>query len=105
MLEICKNYVVLIVLILNSIDLFSDTLRKEAPPHLGWMTLWEGNPRKHIMLAVHYSWAIFIIIFNSMVLNIRAFGREHLHINTAIIGNGVLPISITYIPKLCKICL
>lgn len=50
------------------------------------MELWDGNPRKRILLCVHYAWSIYILLFNSMVLNIRAYGREYIHMNTVIMG-------------------
>lgn len=58
----------------------------QEPAQARWMTLWDGKPRKRHIFAVHYAWAIYILLFNSMVLNIRSFGLEHLHINTVAMG-------------------
>lgn len=58
----------------------------EEPPQARWMELWDGNPRRRHLLCVHYAWAIYILLFNSMVLNIRAYGREYIHMNTVIMG-------------------
>lgn len=60
-------------------------------PAGGWSQLWQGVPqRKHVILAVHFAWAMYILLFNSMVLNIAAYGQRHLHVNTMAIGELVV---------------
>lgn len=59
---------------------------KNAPPDAGWWTLWKGRKAIRHMICVHICWAIYIITYYGMLLNIRAFSREHLEINTAIAG-------------------
>lgn len=56
------------------------------PPQANWCSIWDGNPRKRYLLAVHYAWGVYVLLFNSMVLNIRAYGREHIPINTIAIA-------------------
>lgn len=58
-----------------------------APVQAAWSQLWRGQPqRRHVILAVHYAWAMYILLFNSMVLNITAYGQTHIHMNTVVIG-------------------
>lgn len=52
--------------------------------------LWTESNQKYCFLAVHYAWAIYVLVFNSMVLNISAYGEKHIHMNTVVMG------------KLCK---
>lgn len=56
------------------------------PPQANWCSIWDGNPRKRYLFAVHYAWSVYILLFNCMVLNIRAYGRDHLPINTVAIA-------------------
>lgn len=56
------------------------------PPQANWCSIWDGNPRKRYLLAAHYAWGVYVLLFNSMVLNIRAYGREHIPINTIAIA-------------------
>lgn len=56
------------------------------PKQASWWSLWDGYPRKRHLLCVHYAFAIYILLFNSMVLNIRAYGRDYLHMNTVSMG-------------------
>lgn len=37
-------------------------------------------------MAVHYAWSVYVLNFNCVVLNIRAYGRDHLPMNTVAIG-------------------
>lgn len=75
-------------------------LRQEAyniqnkPPPAGWWTLWKGPKAIRHMICVHICWSIYIITYYGMLLNIRAFSREHLEINTIIAGKN--PINIYY---------
>lgn len=66
------------------IELFP--FRAADPPHAGWSELWDGNPSKMYILAVHFAWSVYVLNFNCVVLNIRAYGRDHLSINTVAIG-------------------
>lgn len=59
---------------------------QNEPPNAGWWTLWKGPKAIRHMICVHITWAIYIITYYGMLLNIRAFSREHLEINTAIAG-------------------
>lgn len=60
--------------------------RLANPPQANWCSIWDGKPRKRYLLAVHYAWSVYVLLFNSMVLNIRAYGRDHLGINTIAIA-------------------
>lgn len=61
-------------------------LRAANPPQASWCSIWKGKPPKIYLLAVHYAWSVYILLFNCVVLNIRAYGRDHLSINTVAIG-------------------
>lgn len=61
-----------------------DTLT-EAPP-APWIDIWHGPKAKTYMVAAHLAWACFVVNFNGMTLNIRAFSREDLDINTIVVG-------------------
>lgn len=54
------------------------------PPPSNWWSIWEGPRAKINMLAVHLAWSIYIVVYYGMLLNIRAFSRDHLEINTII---------------------
>ncbi|XP_055377585.1 solute carrier family 22 member 3 isoform X2 [Condylostylus longicornis] len=64
----------------QSIDLIN------APPPAGWWTIWKGERAVLHMICVHLAWSIYIVIYYGMLLNIRAFSREHLEVNTVIAG-------------------
>lgn len=51
-----------------------------------WCEIWDGKPSKIYLFAVHYAWSVYVLLFNCVVLNIRAYGRDHLSINTVAIG-------------------
>lgn len=61
----------------------------EAPAPLGWWPLWVGPKAAATMVALHLAWPIYFINYNGMLLNIRAFGREYLYVNTALAGECV----------------
>lgn len=55
-------------------------------PQVSWLKLWQGVPRKSSVLCLHYAFAVYILLFNSMVLNITAYGQKHIHMNTVVMG-------------------
>lgn len=67
-------------------------LKKQAvyvqtePPPAGWWSLWQGPKAVRHMVCVHLAWSIYIVIYYGMLLNIRAFSRDHLKINTVVAG-------------------
>lgn len=60
--------------------------RAANPPQASWCEIWDGTPPKIYILALHGAWAVYILNFNCVVLNVRAYGRDHLSINTVSIG-------------------
>lgn len=56
------------------------------PKSLGWWSLWAGPKAAVTMIALHLAWAIYVTNYNGMLLNIRAFGRDLLYLNTALAG-------------------
>lgn len=62
--------------------------RAADPPQARWCELWDGNPSKIYILSIHFAWSVYVLNFNCVVLNIRAYGRDHLSINTVAIGFG-----------------
>lgn len=67
---------------------------RNAPPDAGWWSIWKGRKAIRHMICVHICWAIYIITYYGMLLNIRAFSRDHLEINTAIAGKHCFLFSI-----------
>ena len=63
----------------------SDAAR--APPPANWWSLWEGKNAVATMILLHLAFAIHLNNYNGQLLNIRAFGREYLTVNTIIAGN------------------
>lgn len=59
---------------------------QSEPPPAGWWSIWKGPKAVRHMICVHLSWSIYIVVYYGMLLNIRAFSREHLEINTVIAG-------------------
>lgn len=60
--------------------------RMANPIESTWCSLWDGSPRRRYIFAVHYAWTVYILLFNCVVLNIRAYGRDHVSINIVAIG-------------------
>ncbi|XP_073822110.1 organic cation transporter protein isoform X2 [Musca autumnalis] len=58
----------------------------DAPPPAGWWSLWKGKKAVRHMVCVHLCWSIYIVVYYGMLLNIRSFSRDHLHVNTVIAG-------------------
>lgn len=56
------------------------------PPESNWCSIWNGKPGKIYILAIHYAWSVYVLNFNCVILNIRAYGRDHLSMNTVAIG-------------------
>lgn len=65
---------------------FSLIRRAADPPQASWYSIWDGKPAKIYILAVHFAWSLYVLNFNCVVLNIRAYGRDHLSINTVALG-------------------
>lgn len=57
---------------------------QNEPPAPGWCTLWKGERAVRHMICVHLCWSIYIIVYYGMLLNIRAYSREHLEITTVV---------------------
>lgn len=58
---------------------------KEEPP-AKWHSLWTDRGTVVSIIAVHFAWAVYVTNYSGMLLNVRAFGREHLSFNTSILG-------------------
>lgn len=58
---------------------------KEKPP-AKWHSLW--NDRRSVLqiIAIHIMFAVYVTNYNGMLLNVKAFGREHLSLNTIALG-------------------
>ncbi|XP_001663173.2 solute carrier family 22 member 8 [Aedes aegypti] len=69
----------------HQLKTFSDAAVVQADPD-PWWKIWEEKASKKDLICVHLAWSIFIVVYYGMLLNIRAFGREHLQINTVIAG-------------------
>lgn len=58
----------------------------DAPPPSGWWSMWKGERAVRHIVCVHLAWSLYIVVYYGMLLNIRAFSREHLYINTFVAG-------------------
>ncbi|XP_067615895.1 solute carrier family 22 member 3 isoform X2 [Eurosta solidaginis] len=67
------------------LQLQAHTAMDAAPPP-GWWSIWKGHKVIKNLICVHLAWAIYIVAYYGMLLNIRAFSREHLEINTVVAG-------------------
>lgn len=71
---------------------FEECLHKQAsqmqnePAPLGWWSIWDGPKAILTMIALHTAWAVYVTNYNGMLLNIRAFGRDYIYVNTAVAG-------------------
>lgn len=63
---------------------------QNEPPPAGWWSLWKGEKAVRHMVCVHLCWSIYIVVYYGMLLNIRAFSRDHLEINTVIAGTCLI---------------
>lgn len=67
------------------LQLKARAMAKASKPD-SWLSLWSSKNQIVLMIALHTAWAVDITNYNGMLLNIRAFGREYLVINTIISG-------------------
>ncbi|XP_055632044.1 organic cation transporter protein isoform X2 [Toxorhynchites rutilus septentrionalis] len=51
-----------------------------------WWSIWKEKLATKNLVCVHLAWSIFIVVYYGMLLNIRAFGTDHLRVNTVIAG-------------------
>lgn len=51
-----------------------------------WWSLWKGPRAILYMISVHIAWAVYVTNYNGMLLNVKAFGREYLAVNTIAFG-------------------
>lgn len=65
----------------------AETLKRQNEvPAPSWWTLFKGPRAIRHTVCVHWCWAIYLFCYYGTLLNIRIFGREHLHVNTAVAG-------------------
>ncbi|BFF89371.1 solute carrier family 22 member 1 [Drosophila madeirensis] len=70
----------------HQLELLRERLLSQSSP-VCWLDLWRGHSRSTIhMVAVHLALAAFLVVHVGLLLNIRAFGREHLLLNTMAMG-------------------
>lgn len=58
----------------------------KAPKPENWQSLWSSKTQFILMFALHTAWAVDVTNYNGMLLNIRAFDRNYLIINTVVCG-------------------
>lgn len=61
----------------------------EEPP-AKWLSLWDDRRTVVPIIAVHIAWAVCVTNYSGMLLNVRAFGGEHLSFNTSALGEYFL---------------
>lgn len=62
-----------------------ESISKVAPP-AKWHSLWNDRQKVIQIVAIHVAWAVYVTNYNGMLLNVKAFGREHLSLNTIALG-------------------
>lgn len=69
----------------NQLKTISEEMQSEPDPD-SWWSIWAEKSARKNLICVHLAWSIFIVVYYGMLLNIRAFGRDNLQINTVIAG-------------------
>lgn len=69
--------------------LMNHTESSKEPPPAEWHTLWKDRRTLLQMIAIHIAWAVYVTNYNGMLLNVKAFGREYLSLNTIALGKFV----------------
>nr|XP_019529218.2 organic cation transporter protein-like [Aedes albopictus] len=59
---------------------------KEQPAPDAWWTIWEEKASWKNLICIHLTWGIFCTAYYGTLLNIAAFGREDIKINTVVAG-------------------
>lgn len=52
-----------------------------------WISLWYDG--KCNLLAIYYAWAIFVLLFNTMILNVASLGQKFLRYNVVMMGTCI----------------
>lgn len=79
------------------IDHVASSEKQPAPAK--WSSLWNDRRTVVSILAIHISWAIYVTNYNGMLLNVKAFGREYLSLNTIALGEYVLGFRALHFPR------
>ncbi|XP_062545391.1 organic cation transporter protein-like [Armigeres subalbatus] len=58
----------------------------EQPDPDPWWRIWKEKGSSKNLICAHSAWAIFYTVYYAALVNITAFGREHIEINTVIAG-------------------
>ncbi|XP_055850560.1 solute carrier family 22 member 3 [Episyrphus balteatus] len=53
---------------------------------LSYLCIWDETTNWKYVLALHWAWVWASFLYNSMILAIRQFGVDHIHINTVTMG-------------------
>lgn len=53
-----------------------------------WWSLWRGRHSVIAIVAAHIAWAVYVTNYNGMLLNVKAYGRDFLSLNTVIMGTS-----------------
>lgn len=57
------------------------------PPEAEWVSIWEGNfSHKWRLFVAHVSWSVYLMLYFTYLLHVRAMGRIYLRTNTIIAG-------------------
>ncbi|XP_062561076.1 organic cation transporter protein-like isoform X2 [Armigeres subalbatus] len=51
-----------------------------------WWTIWREKAPVRNLILLHLAWGIFLTMYYGTLLNITAFGREQIHLNTVFAG-------------------
>lgn len=62
---------------------------EKMPAQATWWSLWRNHRDFLNMTAVHCAWAIYVTNYNGMLLNVKAFGRDFLSVNTILMGSWI----------------
>lgn len=68
--------------------LYEQSIRMEEKkiPSPGWFSLWRGSYAVRNMICIHLVWSCYVISYYGMLLNVKVFSRDHIHINAMVAG-------------------
>ncbi|XP_029715576.2 organic cation transporter protein isoform X1 [Aedes albopictus] len=61
-------------------------LAVEKPDPDPWWSIWSEKGITKNLVCVHTAWAVFYTVYYAALVNITAFGRDHIQINTVVAG-------------------
>lgn len=70
----------------KQLQAMADAMRSD-PPEPTLLSIWKGSITLKVRLfAVHIGWSVFLMLYFTYLLHVRAMGRDYLEVNTVIAG-------------------